>query len=111
MPGEVQKWGTFLQVRLLMAAVCGTADFERSWTLTSIPALAAHLAASYQSVSTCGFWWKPPCRRYAMSRSRTVSALCCGELGHAPVENRFLDSHGVWRECVLSGERWETRES
>ncbi len=53
-----------------------SADLERSWKLTSIAALAAPLAASWQSAfCTCGFWPKPPCRRCTMSGPRPVSAL------------------------------------
>ena len=65
-------------------------DFER-WKLTSIAALAAPLAAGWQSaLCTCSFWPKPSCRRCAMSKPRTVADSSGGELGHAPVENRSI---------------------
>jgi len=51
-------------------------DFERSRTLTCIPASAVPLAARWQSAFyACGFWRQPPGSRCAMSRPRLVWAL------------------------------------
>ena len=71
-----------------------SADLERSWTLTSIPASAAHSAASWQSAfCTCGFWRKPRCRRCAIAKGRALSRHSFGgELGHTSVDNRSTPS-------------------
>jgi hypothetical protein len=50
-----------------------SADFERSWKLTSVDASAAPLVASWRSAfCRCGSWPEPPCRRYATSRPRAL---------------------------------------
>ena len=93
MRGEVQQSGTVAPGRERYGSGLRdrSADFERSWMLTSIPASAAPLAASWQSAfCTCGFWRKPPCRRCAMSGPRPSWHSFGGELGHAPVENRSI---------------------
>ena len=79
-----------------------SADFERSWKLTSIAALTAPLAAGWRSAfCACSFWPKPSCRRCAMSEPCTVSDSSGGELGQCPSKiDRFLDSYA---ECAGTG--------
>jgi hypothetical protein len=98
MPGEVPASGHVAPGRDCMGAVCGTARRLRAVPDADLhPASAASLAASWQSAfCRCGFWRKPPFRRWIMSRSRPVSApLRRRDRPHAPVEIRSISgSHG-----------------
>jgi hypothetical protein len=86
-----------------------SADFERSWTLISIPASAAPLAVTWQSAfCTCGFWRKPTSMRHE-SATPCLSTPSGSELSRTC--RKSIDFRTVTLSVngrVFCADRWET---